>query len=135
MAVDLHGRWSAHTAKRPARGLRCARDAWRGAGRQRQQLHEVSPVERQFFNLFLVDDVTERHALRLDERRGDSHFRCVGHLADIQCKIGHRDLIDLHHNAPAHLLLEARQLCRDNILAHSQRRDRIPPCGAGDGRE
>ena len=77
------------------------------AGRQRDELLEQTPVQRQRLDLLVVDHLAELAGGAVDERRLGDDRDFFRHLPDLQRDVEPRGLCDLQHDAALDEPLEA----------------------------
>ena len=77
--------------------------------RKDDELRHLTPIERQFHDAHIIDDLAHSRASRLDERRVRLDLDGLGNLTHLQHDVDDRIGIDLQHDSRLRKRTETRQ--------------------------
>ena len=85
--------------------------------RQGDQIGNITPVERQFQNTLILDDLADADVSCFDHRRVRLHFNLFSNLADFESWINYRVAVYLEDDSGLYVSAESRQSSFDAIGA------------------
>jgi hypothetical protein len=84
---------------------------WSHTAGQQTQLKGIPPIQREFEDAFVFDDLSERRLLRFQQGRRRADLNCFRNCAGSQLNADYRRLVHLQRDSFDNLRLKTGELC------------------------